>query len=47
MKRKKIFQMFKQTSKNDIKEILKKFKKDFELCGYTSTLELLEKLTQN
>ena len=36
--------MFEKTSKSDIKEIVKKFRKDFELCGYKDTLDTLEEV---
>ena len=36
--------MFKKTSAEDMGKIVTKFKKDFELCGYDWTLEILEEI---
>ena len=46
LNKKKTLKMFKQTSKSDMKKILRKFAIDLEICGYDSTLEIIKDIIQ-
>ena len=42
LNKKKTLKMFKQTSKSDMKKILRKFAIDLEICGYDSASDILQ-----
>ena len=44
--KKKIWRIFKRSSITEIQKIIKKYQKDFELCGYDWTLETLQEIIE-